>query len=105
MPCWTVNTISVDLKAADWELLKKAVASLGYVNVFVDEVSRRMTFIYGGRTVTVERDKIIHAIGAESVVTEIKRGYAQTVVKAAAERFRWGVKEAGENKLQISRRF
>lgn len=105
MPCWTVNTISVELKAADWELLKKAVASLGYVNAFVDEAAKIIRFTYAGRTVTVERDRIYHAVGTESVVAEIKRGYAQTVVKAAAERFRWGVKQAGENKLQISRRF
>ena len=117
MPCWTVAKSEVKLAGMNPELLKAALAALGF-KVNESEYSKRFNaslsadrFSDGTSgvvsldgTVTVNASsRATDALG--KVVNEVKRAYSVQVVQAASKKFGWNVKQTSENKFAVTRRF
>ena len=81
MPCWEINTMSVDLIASDRDLLEQALKSLGYLykrngNNFVIGGG----LIISGNTITgrdIDR------------INSIRRQYSIETIKSVAKKKKW----------------
>lgn len=100
MPCWTRQSMSVDMKAADLDLLQAAVDALGFQSartsgyLVLDGRFGRIV-IGGGRAELDERDM--------QTLDQIKRGYSQQVLRAAARRSGWTVQEKDQEHVVLRR--
>ena len=108
MPCDSRITSSVEWTGnTDVKLLAEAMKSLGYI---VGAVGTALRFhnpetgvvgTYDGRkslmTMNTTRDQVVD-------MNELKRAYSAQVVKAAAKRFGWQVKQTGEQTYEVNRR-
>ncbi len=100
MPCWTTSYNTVELKAADRDLLTQTLRELGY------QVQGTDTLVAtgNGATLTIGRDGVKVRAGQEKLVEQIKQSYAVNVVKAAAQRFGFTLKTVQENKRYVMQR-
>jgi hypothetical protein len=104
MPCWTIQTNTLDLKVANKGLLGKALESLGYKPTMLQDGS--LVFMHEGRQVKIMDGKIEVPVGKESIVDKIKAAYSTEVLKYASQKFGWSMtKGKKENTYNISRRF
>ena len=87
MPCWQSNTIAVDIANADRDLLLEALSELGL-----------------GRYAEVSPTGVKISARMQGRIAEIKRKYAGKVVKKAAKRLGWEVKETTTDKFKLTRR-
>ena len=98
MPCWTVTTISLVLENADMEILKKALARLGY-NPYVQGAK-----IYWENGEYNKANGTITMRGAKEIQgNAIKKEYTKENVKVQAKRFGWLVTEK-QGKLILNKR-
>lgn len=83
MPCWTINLISVELKAADKNLLERAIKALNWEHNRVGDVFHIGSWmqIYGNRIVTKASN--------QDRVNALKRQYSIEVVKEKARLKGW----------------
>ena len=107
MPCYTVQTTSLDLsQVRDMTILKAALAVLGAQNV--QETTSGLSFRDGegwyGRYVSGTKTVEIDGASRMAEPGVIARAYAGEVVTAAARKFGWQVAPKGENKFQMKRR-
>jgi len=105
MPCDSIVLNEIEFQATDRELLKKALEELG-INVL--RTLRDGTIVFRTQSWSngrITNDKIIIDEREADIVDKIKQRYSMQVVKAAAKRFNWNVKQTSPNKLQITRRF
>lgn len=86
MPCYTVQTASVELNNADHELLAKALEKQGYK---VQRVGKTLTFSKGNVTGTYSNKKIdFRMTGGAKVDTDaIKREYSKQVIEHMAKKY------------------
>lgn len=106
MPCWEVNTMSVEFKARNFKLLQQALTELKIsFSCYKDE---RISFRHQGnsyninlktQTVTFEGN---NKAGWE-FVNKLKRTYSTVVVKEAAKKNKWSVRNLKQNKFQLVR--
>ena len=87
MPCWQSNIITVDIANADRDLLLETLKELG-----LEE------------QVKVRDNGIALSARLEKRIPEIKRKYAGKVVKQAAKRLGWEIKETASDKFKLTRR-
>lgn len=88
MPCDQVNTMSVEIKAADRELLETALKRLGL------SYQRRgeQVIVYSAQgTITITGDNALLAESAQSTLNQIKDQYARVVVEEAATLYNWNL--------------
>jgi len=105
MPCDQIILNEVEFQAADRDLLKKALEELGMT---ILRTAQDGTIVFRTRNWTngrITNDRIVIDQREAGLVDKIKQGYSTQVVKAAARRFNWNVKQTAPNKLQITRRF
>jgi len=88
MPCWTVQTATVDIGKVDEKLLGAAMAALGLHQ-----------YAYADGKVTV-RGRYVD----EEQLGKIKVEYSRQVVFSQAKRFNWQMKEVAANKWEVIRR-
>ena len=106
MPCYTVKRMSIDLNAANFELLKKAAVGLGAVNAMLDEKNKTLRFTVDGSYVYVADGKITVNAGQEGVVDRLKVAYTREVLKSASARFKnIGLEQKSETKGVLKWRF
>jgi hypothetical protein len=88
MPCYEVNTASVDLNAADHQLLGKALEAEGYATTY-QEKEKRLSFSKG--TVSgYHQDNKLHMeapAGTAIDTAAIKRGFSRQVVEQKQAQF------------------
>lgn len=101
MPCYQVITQSVELKAANLDLLTRAIEGLGHQ---VSRVGDTLSFFVDGYRVTVQGGRIELPTGRAAIVDHIKRAYSSEVLKTAAARFGWSHQVSGVNKVALTRR-
>lgn len=101
MPCWTTSYNTVELKAANGELLAQTLRELGYGVLLTNGV---FTATGNGATLTIGPDGVRVRVGQEKLVEQIKQSYAANVVKAAAQRFGFTLKTVQENKRYVMQR-
>lgn len=96
MPCNTVTSITLELKNANLELLKKALESLDYKVDQKDRYLSWQTGDYNGYTGEFQ-------VRYEEVGYKIKRAYTSQLVQYQAKRFGWKIKALSDNKFQIQK--
>lgn len=98
MPCDTISTVSIELKNANLDILKKVIEKLGYT---ARQNSVGISWGYGRYSYNQNTGQL--TVEYESEVVQIKRSYAAEMVKAKASRFGWRVRQVGEYKFQIQK--
>ena len=96
MPCWEVNRVSVEFKAEQEHLLKKAAVALNW------EFSKSGSRVQVG-PVVIQGERA--SARAQESINVLKRAYSFEVVKAAAKSKGWAGSWSGSvtsNKLQAS---
>ena len=96
MPCYEVNLVSVEFKAENEDLLKRAATALNW-----DYFKNGLGVQVGPVVIQGERA----SARAQESINVLKRAYSQEVVKAAAKSKGWAGSWSGSvtsNKLQAS---
>ena len=107
MPCYTVNTMSVEFKAENRELLLESLKNLN-ATLFDSKDSNYIRFYFdkANMMINLKTNKIEAAGYAQSsffdAVNKIKRSYARTVITTMAKKKKWAVRRRTDgNKLQL----
>jgi len=98
MPCYEVRMMTVEFKAENRELLKKALDSLGW-NITENEESihtDRFTINLKTQKVTVESSNMYY-------VNELKKQYSLEAIKKVTSLKKWTLQTKGQNKYQAVR--
>lgn len=96
MPCDSITQVSIELKNANLDTLKKALESLGH-SVYQDNIELR----WRDGSYNKQTEQLLTR--TESQAVEIKRTYAAEMVKAKASRFGWRIKQVSQYKYQIQK--
>lgn len=121
MPCWTVQTSTLNLTNADPDLLEAALVKLGFTNIhrndaYAENVGAVLTADRFSDSVSVKvtRDGRVQAtlsgsaraagVSIEKLGSEVSRAYSREVVVSTAKRFGWTLKQTGEDEFQVMRR-
>ena len=112
MPCWEVNTVTVDLKAADWAILKNALKAKDseFEQVSINDRTKSATAFhrrYGWVTIA---DGSIEVQGSQrngvDAANAVNRAYSRQVLKATAAKYGWAVKQTpGTNQYVATKRY
>lgn len=103
MPCNTIVLNNVELKAADRDLLKKAIEALGWR--ILSESKSEIRLNAGGVSVAIREGVMQVPQGQEALADRLKVSYSTEAVKTAANRFRWQLTRTGEQQFVVQRRF
>lgn len=113
MPCWEVNTVSVDLKAADWAILKNALKDKanGFSDVSINDRTKSASAYhpeYGDLSiedgqVTVETYSQRAGVAAANA---INRAYSRQVLKGTAAKYGWALRnKPGTNQYTAVKKY
>jgi hypothetical protein len=107
MPCYTREKSTIEFgPKTDAKLLAAAFKTLGY-DVLVSP--KGVVTFYGeqieGRFANGKLSVNSATVIDEKMVNTFKRAYSAEVVKSAAQRFGWQVKQPSANTFQVQRRF
>ena len=96
MPCYEVRTISVEFKARNLELLKQAVAEMGWT---YHEATGRVVNNSGEVIITIDtvQDKASFADFMQHDVNKLKQTYTRKTIETLAKKKRWLLKGQGNN--------
>ena len=106
MPCYQRRTVTVELEAANKDLLFNALDGLGF-QVKMTEIG---ITAHRGLSTSIFWDsgtkklKLISSSNRAELPNEVKRAYAVESVKYASKKFGWVVKQTAANKCQATRR-
>lgn len=101
-PCDSITYNTLELKAADRELLIAALKELGFE---VADHGRVLNASRGGLSVAIRDGQVRVQAGYEQVVRDIRAGYSRQVVRSASRKFGWALKQTQQNKFVAQRRF
>ncbi len=99
MPCYTVQTVTMDLTASDPQLLAEALTAAG--------LSPDPGTTLGMADMVAEiirTGKIRVPAGDVDHVARVKQLYAQKAVAQVAARYGWQMRQTGQRRLQLTRR-
>ena len=97
MPCYQVNTVSLDFQAGDQALLKKAAAALG-LEVSGNTVTRKGTLV-----ATLDQGKALCQQSDVPLVNKLRVEYSKQIVAHACLTLGWQKVVKTENKLQLKK--
>jgi hypothetical protein len=100
MPCYSVNTVSLDFQAGDLALLKKAAAVLG-LEVRVHADRREVVDRAGSLVATLVKDKATCSQANVAVVNKLRVQYSREIVGHAALKLGWQKTAKTENKFLL----
>src|SRR5262249_43818184 len=100
MPCYSVNTVSLDFQAGDLALLKKAAVSLG-LEVRVLGERRELLDRNGSLIATLEKGKATCSSANVAMVNKLRVQYSREIVGHAALKLGWQKFVKTENKLLL----
>lgn len=108
MPCYEINTVTVDLKAADWAILKNALKAKDseFEQVSINDRTKSATAFhrrYGwitvaDGTVTVEGSQRAGVDAANA----INRAYSRQVLKATAAKYGWALRTNADGRSYVA---
>lgn len=96
MPCDSYVTISIELKAANRDLLSKAAKSIGMTMISKDIIQTAE-----GRTMVISGDKVQCDRRDEGLVAKLRVSYSNEVVKFVSQKFGWQRQVKGANKFLL----
>lgn len=98
MPCDQVVLNRIDLPKMDPQLRDAALKAMGA------RLLGGNAFVYKGQTYQIQNGELVSRAGNTGEVADLlKRAYSGEVVKYAARRAGWGVKQTGPFNYQIIR--
>ena len=100
MPCYSVNTVSLDFQAGDLGLLKKAATALGLEVRAVGE-RREVLDRSGALVATLEQGKATCSQANVATVNKLRVQYSREIVGHAALKLGWQKVVKTENKLLL----
>ena len=98
MPCYQINTMTLEWSVKNVDLLLKTLARLGVVHRY-DERRGVVNF----RGVTLDLNNGTAKVPEYVDLNEYKREYSRTVIAEKARARRWAVKAVDKNKFRIRR--
>ena len=100
MPCYSVNTVSLDFQAGDLGLLKKAATALGLEVRAVGD-RREILDQSGALVATLVQGKATCSQANVAVVNKLRVQYSREIVGHAALKLGWQKVVKTENKLLL----
>jgi hypothetical protein len=100
MPCYQVNTVSLDFQAGDLALLQKAAAALGLV-VADSSLGREVRDRSGAILATLRDNKAICRPEQVATLNKLRVQYSREIVGHAALKLGWQKVVKSENKLLL----
>jgi hypothetical protein len=100
MPCYSVNTVSLDFQAGDLALLHKAAAALG-LEVRAVGAGRQIVDRSGNPVATLVQGKATCSQANVTVVNKLRVQYSREIVGHAAVKLGWQKVVKTENKLLL----
>ena len=100
MPCYSVNTVSLDFQAGDLGLLQKAAAALG-LEVRVRGERREVLDRAGNLIATLSQGKETCSQANVAVVNKLRVQYSREIVGHAALKLGWQKTAKTENKFLL----
>ena len=100
MPCYTVQTTTVDIGKVDHMILLAALKTLG---LNPRQQGDSIYFTNGVYSIS-EKSLDLRGSDIEQRITALKQAYTGEVIKATAKKFNWQAKLIGENKYQVVKR-
>ena len=101
MPCYQVNTVSVDFQAGDLALLEKAAIALGLVVTDGGALGREVRDRSGGIIATLRDNKAICRPDQVVTINKLRVQYSREIVGHAALKLGWQKVVKSENKLLL----
>src|SRR5262245_13759682 len=100
LPCYSVNTVSLDFQAGDLTLLKKAAASLGLeLRALGDR--RELVDRSGNLIATLEKNKATCSPVNVATVNKLRVQYSKEIVNHVALKLGWQKSVKTENKFVL----
>ena len=99
MPCYQVNTVSVDFQAGDLALLQKAAAVLGLT--VVGKGAWRQLCRDGVPIAVLQKDKVSCAAELVPTINKLRVQYSKEIVNHACLKMGWQKVVKTENKLLL----
>lgn len=104
MPCWEMNTMSVEFSAKSLDSLREAAERLG---MHVREHAYGATVLLPSSTRTIEldfkREKATLDSALQGRLNNLKRSYSEVVLEKVAAKKKWILKKRAENKFEMKR--
>lgn len=100
MPCYQEALMSVDLKAANKDLLHSALQSLGLT---YKETSRGLVITTPNGDIVIKNDKADLSANNQDWLNKIKQAYSIKTVEYLARKYKFTVTRQGDNKLTLRR--
>lgn len=85
-----MNTLSIEIQAADRELLKRALKKL---NLQYKELKSGLDIYAGLGTIQIRDNKATLPSQLQDTLNSIKRGYSMEVIEEGAAAYNWTVSE------------
>ena len=101
MPCYQVNTVSLDFQAGDLGLLQKAAKVLGLVVVDEGSLGRVLRDRSGATVATLRDNKAICRPEHVATLNKLRVQYSREIVGHAALKLGWQKVVKTENKLLL----
>lgn len=98
MPCYQVNTVSVDFQAGDLALLQKAAAVLGLTIVEGGALGREVRDRNGGIIATLRDNKAVCRQEHVATLNKLRVQYSREIVNHACLKMGWQKVVKSENK-------
>jgi len=109
MPCDSIRLYQVELKLADREILKEALARAGLAVVGESAYGLTVKDSKTGMTYTLANGRLQGQRGASqrdvgAVADRIKQAYTRETIHVAAQRFGWDEQEVESDDVVLTRR-
>ena len=101
MPCYQVNTVSVDFQAGDLALLQKAAGTLGLVVVDDGSLGRVLRDRSGAVVATLRDNKAVCRPEYVATLNKLRVQYSREIVNHACLKMGWQKVVKSENKLVL----
>ena len=101
MPCYQVNTVSVDFQAGELALLQKAAASLGLVVVEAGALGREVRDRTGAVVATLRDNKAVCRQEHVATLNKLRVQSSREIVNHACLKMGWQKVVKSENKLLL----
>jgi len=105
MPCWTVNTVSVEFKAKYKDLLIKAIESIGikaaYASGWYEE---RGKFCIKNLAIDLENGTAsIPNMQANDLLNKVRQAYTKVCIAEVSKKKKFAVKMLSNGKIRLRR--
>jgi hypothetical protein len=101
MPCYQVNTVSLDFQAGDLALLEKAAKALGLTILDLAAMGRQVRDVRGEPIATLVGGKATCNQANVALVNKLRVQYSREIVGHAALKLGWMKVVKSENKLLL----